>query len=85
MTPDRHEMKVYIDKVIVLYRKAEDTKAIFEKYKPTHVIHLAAMVGGLFKNMKYKLDFLRENMLINDNVLETSKQYNVRIWGKVRN
>lgn len=35
------------------------------------------MVGGLFKNMKYKLDFLRENMLINDNVLETSKQYNV--------
>ncbi|CDS06741.1 Putative GDP-L-fucose synthase [Lichtheimia ramosa] len=59
-------------------RKAEDTKAIFEKYKPTHVIHLAAMVGGLFKNMKYKLDFLRENMLINDNVLETSKQYNVQ-------
>ncbi|CDH55862.1 tissue specific transplantation antigen p35b [Lichtheimia corymbifera JMRC:FSU:9682] len=59
-------------------RKAEDTKAIFEKYKPTHVIHLAAMVGGLFKNMKYKLDFLRENMLINDNVLETSKQYNVK-------
>ncbi|KAI7879501.1 NAD(P)-binding protein [Lichtheimia hyalospora FSU 10163] len=59
-------------------RKAEDTKAIYEKYKPTHVIHLAAMVGGLFKNMKYKLDFLRENMLINDNILETSKQYNVQ-------
>lgn len=34
------------------------TKAIFEKYRPTHVVHLAAMVGGLFKNMKYKLDFL---------------------------
>jgi GDP-L-fucose synthase len=52
-------------------------KAIFEKYKPTHVVHLAAMVGGLFKNMKYKLDFLRENMLINDNVLWQSKEYNV--------
>jgi hypothetical protein len=36
----------------------EATKAIFEKYKPTHVIHLAAMVGGLFKNLKYNLDFL---------------------------
>ncbi|KAI9484475.1 hypothetical protein BDB00DRAFT_855587 [Zychaea mexicana] len=59
-------------------RKFEDTKAIFEKYKPTHVIHLAAMVGGLFKNMKYKLDFLRENMLMNDNVLELSKQYGVK-------
>ncbi|KAI9251764.1 hypothetical protein BDA99DRAFT_521137 [Phascolomyces articulosus] len=59
-------------------RKPDETKAIFEKYKPTHVIHLAAMVGGLFKNMKYKLDFLRENLLINDNVLEFSKQYEVK-------
>jgi GDP-L-fucose synthase len=33
----------------------EDTKAIFEKYRPTHVLHLAAIVGGLFKNMKYKV------------------------------
>lgn len=61
------------------YRKPEDTKAIFEKYKPTHVIHLAALVGGLFKNMKYKLDFLRDNLLINDNVLETSKVFGVSI------
>ena len=34
------------------------TRALFEKHRPTHVVHLAAMVGGLFKNMKYKLDFL---------------------------
>ncbi|KAJ7379216.1 GDP-L-fucose synthase [Desmophyllum pertusum] len=45
------------------------TKAIFDKYKPTHVIHLAALVGGLFKNLKYNLDFLRVNTQINDNVL----------------
>lgn len=48
------------------------TKKLFEKYKPTHVIHLAALVGGLFKNMKYKLTFLRDNMLINDNVLHSA-------------
>jgi len=48
------------------------TEALFEKYKPTHVIHLAALVGGLFKNMKYKLSFLRDNMLINANVLEAA-------------
>ncbi|CAO3632651.1 unnamed protein product [Cunninghamella blakesleeana] len=59
-------------------RNAEQTKAIFDKYKPTHVIHLAALVGGLFKNMKYKLDFLRDNLLINDNVLEYSKQAGVK-------
>jgi len=50
---------------------------LFEKYKPTHVIHLAALVGGLFKNMKYKLSFLRDNILINDNVLNTSHKTNV--------
>ncbi|KZP22229.1 NAD(P)-binding protein [Athelia psychrophila] len=48
------------------------TKRLYEKYKPTHVIHLAAVVGGLFKNMKYKLTFLRDNILINDNILHTS-------------
>ncbi|PSR75773.1 hypothetical protein EW026_g760 [Hermanssonia centrifuga] len=53
-------------------RDLEQTKKLFEKYKPTHVIHLAALVGGLFKNMKYKMTFLRDNMLINDNVLHTS-------------
>lgn len=36
----------------------QDTQKIFEKYKPTHVIHLAAMVGGLFHNMSHNLDFL---------------------------
>lgn len=27
------------------------TAAMFDKYQPTHVIHLAAQVGGLFANM----------------------------------
>lgn len=51
--------------------------AIFDKYKPTHVIHLAALVGGLFKNMKYKLTFLRDNCLINDNVMWAAKEHSV--------
>eukprot|EP00128_Syssomonas_multiformis_P013469 Colp12_sorted_trinity150504_noHs@15842 len=55
----------------------EDTKATFERIKPTHVIHLAAMVGGLFKNMKYKLDFLRNNLLMNENVLHCCYLYKV--------
>ncbi|CAG8709382.1 327_t:CDS:2, partial [Acaulospora morrowiae] len=59
-------------------RSVEATRAIFDKYKPTHVIHLAALVGGLFKNMKYKLDFLRDNLLINDNVLHTAHEHKVQ-------
>ncbi|XP_058494395.1 GDP-L-fucose synthase-like [Solea solea] len=52
----------------------EETKAIFEKHRPTHVIHLAALVGGLFKNMKYNLDFWRNNVYINDNVLRAAQE-----------
>lgn len=54
----------------------ESTKSVFEKYHPTHVIHLAAMVGGLYRNIKFNLDFLRKNILINDNVLQCSHQFN---------
>lgn len=54
------------------------TEKIFHTYKPTHVIHLAAMVGGLFYNMKANLDFFRINMLINDNVLQCCFKYNVQ-------
>ncbi|KAJ2939019.1 hypothetical protein O0L34_g18996 [Tuta absoluta] len=53
-------------------RDKAQTEALFDKYKPTHVIHLAAMVGGLFHNMAHNLDFFRENMSINDNVLHAS-------------
>lgn len=53
----------------------DDTKALFDKVKPTHVIHLAAMVGGLFHNMKNNLDFLRKNLQINDNVLQTAYEH----------
>jgi len=55
-------------------RDEEQTKKLFEKYKPTHVIHLAALVGGLFKNMKYKLTFLRDNLSINANLLEVAHE-----------
>eukprot|EP00568_Trieres_chinensis_P010975 CAMPEP_0183290640 /NCGR_PEP_ID=MMETSP0160_2-20130417/264_1 /TAXON_ID=2839 ORGANISM="Odontella Sinensis, Strain Grunow 1884" /NCGR_SAMPLE_ID=MMETSP0160_2 /ASSEMBLY_ACC=CAM_ASM_000250 /LENGTH=316 /DNA_ID=CAMNT_0025451283 /DNA_START=58 /DNA_END=1008 /DNA_ORIENTATION=+ len=51
-------------------RVRADTDAIFEKFKPTHVIHLAAKVGGLFANMAQKVEFYRENTLINDNIME---------------
>lgn len=54
------------------------TKKLFEKHKPTHVIHLAAMVGGLFHNMSHNLDFLRKNLQMNDNVLQMSYEIGVK-------
>ena len=55
--------------------------AIFAKHRPTHVIHLAAKVGGLFANMAQKVEFYRENVLINDNVMECCRKFKVRcVW-----
>jgi GDP-L-fucose synthase len=48
----------------------KETIEYFEKVKPTFVIHLAANVGGLFKNMKYKVEMFEDNMRINMNVLK---------------
>ena len=59
-------------------RNAAETRAIFEKHRPTHVIHLAAYVGGLFKNMKYKVEFFRYNILMNDNIMECCRIYKVK-------
>ncbi|MCL4136300.1 UNVERIFIED_CONTAM: hypothetical protein GTU68_047867 [Idotea baltica] len=59
-------------------KDALQTRNVFKKHQPTHVIHLAAMVGGLFKNMKYNCDFYRNNMLMNDNVLEVCKELGVK-------
>ncbi|XP_043679616.1 probable GDP-L-fucose synthase [Vespula pensylvanica] len=53
------------------------TIELFDKHKPTHVIHLAAMVGGLFHNMAHNLDFLRNNIHMNDNILQTAHETGV--------
>ncbi|KAL9705185.1 hypothetical protein quinque_008703 [Culex quinquefasciatus] len=56
----------------------QSTRSMFERHQPTHVIHLAAMVGGLFHNMNNNLDFLRKNLQINDNVLLLSHEFKVQ-------
>jgi GDP-L-fucose synthase len=50
----------------------------FEQNRPDYVIHLAANVGGLFKNMNNKVDMLESNLLINLHVLKASHQTKVK-------
>jgi GDP-L-fucose synthase len=57
---------------------AGQTRTLFLHHSPQYVIHLAAMVGGLFRNMAHNLEFFRVNMAINDNVLQTSNEIGVR-------
>ena len=55
------------------------TRALFEAHKPTHCLHLAAFVGGLFRNLKFKVDFYRDNTLMNDNVMECCREHKVKL------
>ena len=57
--------------------KYEETRNIFIKYQPSYVIHLAAKVGGLYANMKYPVEFYRINVLMNDNIMQLCKEFNV--------
>lgn len=50
-----NETWVYLSSKDGDIRNRQETEAIFERYKPTHVIHLAAKVGGLFANMAQKV------------------------------
>ena len=50
---------------------------LFSREKPDVVIHLAAHVGGLFKNMR-ESNNVREQYLINTNVLRCCSKYDVQ-------
>ena len=54
-----------------------DARGLFKWYKPDYVIHLAANVGGLFKNMNYKVDMLEKNLMINYNVVKNCYNFEV--------
>ena len=41
------------------------TYHLFYKHKPDYVIHLAACVGGLFKNMNYKVEMFEKTISFN--------------------
>jgi GDP-L-fucose synthase len=46
-----------------------DTLRYFQEQEPDAVIHLAANVGGLFKNISQNVEMLETNVLMNINVL----------------
>eukprot|EP01012_Entosiphon_sulcatum_P005847 TRINITY_DN12697_c0_g1_i1.p1 TRINITY_DN12697_c0_g1~~TRINITY_DN12697_c0_g1_i1.p1 ORF type:complete len:324 (+),score=51.03 TRINITY_DN12697_c0_g1_i1:29-973(+) len=59
-------------------RSREAVRECFVRHQPTHVIHLAARVGGLFMNLKYKVEMWTENVEINTNVMECCKEFKVQ-------
>jgi GDP-L-fucose synthase len=50
----------------------------FERYKPEYVFLCAAKVGGIKANNEFKADFIYENIMIQSNIINASKQYDVK-------
>lgn len=60
------------------FSQFNQTFEYFTQVHPTYVIHLAANVGGLYKNMSQKVQLLETNILINMNVLKASHLLRVK-------
>ena len=45
--------------------------------KPDYVVHLAANVGGLFKNLEHNVEMYEDNMLMNFNILRACHQLKI--------
>jgi len=55
----------------------EQTRALFARIKPSGVIHLAADVGGLYKNMAQGVEMFESNLLMNLHVMQCCKEFKV--------
>jgi len=69
---------LYLDSKTCNLLSYEDTLNYFTANKPDYVIHLAANVGGLFKNMEQPVALLEDNLVINTNVLKASHAVQVQ-------
>ena len=50
---------------------------LFDKYKPDKVIFLAAIVGGLYKNLNANYEMYIDNMKMQMNIIECCNRYNI--------
>lgn len=55
-----------------------EVEACFNERQYDKIIHLAAMVGGLYKNMNHNSDMLMKNLKINTNIIEACHKYNIQ-------
>jgi GDP-L-fucose synthase len=59
-------------------RNTAAVNEFFKKQEPEYVFLAAAKVGGILANNVYPADFLYDNLMIQNNVIEASFRYNVQ-------
>jgi GDP-L-fucose synthase len=58
-------------------RIQSEVKKFFAQNKPDYVFMSAAKVGGILANANFKADFIYDNLMIQSNVINACKEYNV--------
>ena len=56
----------------------DEVDVYFAHHKPTHVVHLAADVGGLYKNMDKMVEMFENNMKMNTNLMSICRHHEVK-------
>ena len=59
-------------------RNQQSVQNFFEKQSPEYVFLSAAKVGGILANSTYKADFIYDNLMIQNNVINSSYNYGVK-------
>ncbi len=75
---DKNMRFVYLSSKDCDLSSLHEVNLLFYVYHPTYVIHLAACVGGLYKNMNHKVDMLEKNLMINYNIVKCAHDYKVK-------
>jgi GDP-L-fucose synthase len=53
-------------------------EAFFERERPEYVFMAAAKVGGILANSSYPADFLRDNLVVQNNVIDAAYRFGVK-------
>lgn len=58
--------------------RQEAVEAFFDRNRPEYVFVAAAKVGGIYANSHYPADFIRDNLFIQNNVIDASLRFGVK-------
>ncbi len=59
-------------------RNQADVRSFFEKERPDHVFLAAAKVGGILANNTYRAEFLYDNLMIQNNIIDSAYRSGVK-------
>ena len=69
LTPPRKELDL---------TNPQEVNSYFASNKPEYVFLIAAKVGGIYANMTYRADFIFDNLMMQNNTINASKENNVK-------